>query len=92
MPHGYFNRSWLLPLLKEKGYALVHWSFGSDWLLKQTSDEMAQGYIANAKPGAVFLMHDGGNGRKKTFLALQTIVNTLQDRGYQFIRADELFH
>ncbi len=35
MPYGYYNKTWLLPTLKANGYALVHWSFGEDWMLKR---------------------------------------------------------
>jgi len=94
MPHGAFgknNRAWLLASLKERGYALVHWSFGSDWHLKLTAQEMADGYIKNAKPGAVFLFHDGGRKREKSLQAVTQVIETLQAQGYKFIAADELF-
>src|SRR5437667_6917312 len=66
MPYGYYNRTWLLPTLKEHGYALVHWSFGTDWKLHMPADEMIRAYESNAKPGAVFLFHDGGRHREKS--------------------------
>lgn len=91
MPHGYYNKTWLLPTLKEHGYALVHWSYGSDWLLKKPQDEMIQEYIKNAKPGAVFLFHDGGRRREKTLAVVTAVVEELQKRGYRFVAADELF-
>jgi peptidoglycan/xylan/chitin deacetylase (PgdA/CDA1 family) len=91
MPHGYYNKTWLLPTLKEQGYALVHWSYGSDWLLKKSAEEMAQGYIANAKPGAVFLFHDGGRRREKTLQAVTAVIETLEKQGYRFITAKEMF-
>jgi peptidoglycan/xylan/chitin deacetylase (PgdA/CDA1 family) len=94
MPYGAFgknNRAWLLPTLKENGYALVHWSFGTDWHMKMSAEEMAQAYIQNAKPGAVFLFHDGGRKREKTLIAVTTVVETLEKEGYRFIAADEMF-
>lgn len=91
MPYGYFNKTWLLPTLKENGYALVHWSFGTDWLLKKSAEEMAKEYIAHAKPGAVFLFHDGGRKREKTLQAVTTVVETLEARGYRFVPAREMF-
>ena len=103
--YGKFNRAWLIPDLKKRGVALVHWSFGEDWLKKRpgkdaagkkidvrlTSDVIAADYIRNAQPGAVFLMHDGGRHREKTFEALQVIVPALEKQGYRFVAAEDLF-
>src|SRR5579872_4864881 len=94
MPYGAFgkyNRAWLLPTLKEKGYALVHWSFGTDWFLKKTPEQMAQEYIKNAFPGAVFLFHDGGRHREKTLAALKIVIPALEQKGYRFVAAEDLF-
>jgi peptidoglycan/xylan/chitin deacetylase (PgdA/CDA1 family) len=91
MPYGYFNRTWLLPTLKENGYALVHWSYGTDWHLKMTAEEMTAGYLNNAKPGAVFLFHDGGRHREKTLQAVTTVIETLEKEGYRFVSAQEMF-
>jgi peptidoglycan/xylan/chitin deacetylase (PgdA/CDA1 family) len=94
MPYGAFgkyNRAWLLPTLKEKGYALVHWSFGTDWFLKKTPEQMAQEYIHNAFPGAVFLFHDGGRHREKTLAALKIVIPALEQKGYRFVAAEDLF-
>jgi peptidoglycan-N-acetylglucosamine deacetylase len=93
MPHGAFgkyNRAWLLPTLKEKGYALVHWTFGTDWFLKKPAQQMAQEYIQNAHPGAVFLFHDGGRHREKTLEALQVVIPALEAKGYRFVAAEDL--
>src|SRR5207302_5014730 len=66
MPYGYYNKTWLMPLMKEHGYALVHWSFGEDWKRSILVDQMIQDYVVNAKPGAVFLFHDGGRHCEQT--------------------------
>ncbi len=102
MPYGYFNKVWLLKTLKEHGYALVHWTFGCDWQLKyqdrpghwrdvSTPQAMADAYIHNAAPGAVFLFHDGGRHRERTLAALPMIIDTLEKQGYRFIAADQMF-
>lgn len=106
MPYGYFNKTWLLPTLKENGYALVHWSFGEDWMNKRipkgenltdhspvilTPDVLAADYIKNARPGAVFLFHDGGRHRERTLAALQIVIPELEKKGYRFISAQEMF-
>lgn len=91
MPHGYYNKTWLLPLCKKLGYSLVHWSYGDDWHLKLSEDEMAKGYLAGARPGAVFLFHDGGRKREKTYQALQKVLAELQAQGFRFVPAEALF-
>jgi len=102
MPHGYFNHTWLLPTLKEKGYALVHWSFGCDWMNKyqdqpghwrvvETPEQKAEAYIHNAVPGGVFLFHDGGRHREKTLAAVTIVIETLEAKGYHFVAAEDLF-
>ena len=109
MPNGAFgkyNRAWLLPTLKEKGYALVHWTFGEDWLTKRkaslehnatpswvnlTPETLASDYIANAHAGAVFLFHDGGRHRERTLAALKIVIPALEQKGYRFVAAEDLF-
>ena len=66
MPYGYFNHTWLLPTLKKEGYALVHWSYDGEQDRTATAEQLSQGYIAHAKPGAVFLFHDGGRHQGKS--------------------------
>jgi peptidoglycan/xylan/chitin deacetylase (PgdA/CDA1 family) len=89
--YGKFNRDWMNPYLKEHGYSLVHWSFGEDWLLKNSAEKMEADYIANAAPGAVFLMHDGGRHREKTWQVLQVVIPALEKKGYRFVAAEDLF-
>jgi peptidoglycan/xylan/chitin deacetylase (PgdA/CDA1 family) len=91
MPYGYFNHTWLLPTLKKEGYALVHWSCDEEGHPGQTVDQMAEAYIAHAKPGAVFLFHDGGRHREKTLQAVTLVVGALEKQGYRFIPAEEMF-
>ena len=91
MPYGYFNHSWLLPTLKEEGYALVHWSCEAEDHPDWTAEQMAAKYVAYAKPGAVFLFHDGGRHREKTLQAVTRVVDVLEEKGYRFIPAEEMF-
>jgi peptidoglycan/xylan/chitin deacetylase (PgdA/CDA1 family) len=90
MPHGYYNKTWLMPALKAQGYALVHWTFGTDWFLKKSPEQMAKEYIANAHPGAIFLFHDGGRHREKTLAALEIVIPALEKKGYRFVAAEDL--
>ena len=90
MPYGYTNRTWLLPTLKNNGYALVNWTCDAE-ARQETAKDMAEEYIVHAKPGAVFLFHDGGRHREKTLDAVTQVVETLEQDGYRFISAEEMF-
>ncbi len=48
---------------------------------------MAQEYIKNAFPGAIFLFHDGGRHREKTLAALKIVIPALEQKGYHFVAA-----
>ncbi len=89
MPHGYV-RSWVKDVAKKENLVLVNWTFGCDWK-KYAPDELARVYIENIKPGAVFLMHDGGGNRKSTVEALPAIIEEIQKRGYKLVTAGEMF-
>ncbi len=91
MPYGYFNRTWLLPTLKKEGYALVHWTYDGEKDRKASAEQMSQGYIRHAMPGAVFLFHDGGRHREKSLKAVGLVVEALEKKGYQFVSAQEMF-
>jgi peptidoglycan/xylan/chitin deacetylase (PgdA/CDA1 family) len=91
MPYGYMNHTWLLPTLKAHGYSLVHWSFDKE-IRGETAEQTASHYIQNARPGAVFLFHDGGRHREKMLEAVTTVITTLEQRGYRFVSADEMFN
>jgi len=51
---------------------------------------MADEYLKNAHPGAIFLFHDGGRHREKTLAALQIILSALEQQGYRFVAAEDL--
>ena len=94
MPYGASGkntRPWLLPTLKEHGYASVNWSFGEDWIFSIPEDKMIKDYVAHAKPGAVFLFHDGGRHREKTLAVVTQVIDILEAKGYRFIPAEEMF-
>ena len=48
------------------------------------AEQIASYVLANAKPGAIILMHDGGGGRSQTVAALETVLAELSSRGYEF--------
>ncbi|MBM2831308.1 MAG: polysaccharide deacetylase [Dehalococcoidia bacterium] len=81
--------------LKRKGYRVVLWDVdGRDWE-RPSAAELARRIVARVKPNSVVLLHDGhntihGDDRSPTVEALPLIIEGLMDRGYVFVRLDEL--
>lgn len=46
--------------------------------------------VEQARPGSILLMHDGGGDRSQTAEALPGIVEGLLERGFRFVRVDEM--
>ena len=82
-------------VLKRKGYRVVLWDVdGRDWE-RPSAPELAQRIVSKVKPNSVILLHDGhnvchGDDRSPTVEALPLIIEGLRDRGYVFVRLDEL--
>ena len=69
---------------KQAGYSLVYWSVDPlDWL-NQNAETIASRVLTRASPGAIVLLHDGGDSRAGTVAALRTILATLTTEGYTF--------
>lgn len=62
----------------------------NDWEDSVSADERAEKVLAQAKDGAIILLHDM-QGNSKTVEALDTIIPTLKDEGYNFVTVSELF-
>lgn len=88
MPHGYV-KPWVKEIAKQKGYVLINWTFGCDWK-KMPADELAEVYINKIRPGAIFLMHDGGKNRQALLEALPKIIEEIKKRGYKLVTVSEL--
>jgi peptidoglycan/xylan/chitin deacetylase (PgdA/CDA1 family)/uncharacterized protein YraI len=68
----------------DMGMSVVMWDVDPmDWR-EPGAQEIATYVLDNAYPGAIVLMHDGGGDRSQTVAALETILPTLQARGYTF--------
>lgn len=62
----------------------------NDWEDSVSAEERAEKIITQAKDGAIILLHDM-DGNQKTVDALDTIIPTLLDQGYQFVTISQLF-
>lgn len=62
----------------------------NDWDDKVSAEDRAKRIIDNASDGCIILLHDSG-GNSKTVEALDTIIPTLLDEGYEFLTVTDLF-
>jgi peptidoglycan/xylan/chitin deacetylase (PgdA/CDA1 family) len=72
------------------GMRTVTWDVDPrDWSTPGTSAIYAN-IVANAEPGSIILMHDGGGPRSETLEALPHVIDTLRARGFAFETVSEL--
>jgi peptidoglycan-N-acetylglucosamine deacetylase len=72
------------------GFTTIQWDIDPrDWALPGVG-EIEGNVLANAHPGAIVIMHDGGGDRTQTLEALPTIIDTLRARGYTFVTVTQL--
>jgi len=94
-PYG-VNDSWIYHAVKEKGYVTIEWSVTSHNGGKEISpDRIVRNVLGEVKNGAIVLLHDGdrlikGANRSHVVKALTPIIESLQQRGYQFVTVPQL--
>jgi peptidoglycan/xylan/chitin deacetylase (PgdA/CDA1 family) len=67
------------------------WSVDSrDWQLPGTK-AIVRRVLANVRPGAIVLMHDGGGDRQETLRALPAILRALKRRHLQVVTLSRMF-
>jgi peptidoglycan/xylan/chitin deacetylase (PgdA/CDA1 family) len=73
------------------GLVPVLWSVDSrDWQLPGTK-AIVRRVLANVRPGAIVLMHDGGGDRQETLRALPAILRALKRRHFQVVTLSRMF-
>jgi peptidoglycan/xylan/chitin deacetylase (PgdA/CDA1 family) len=80
----------LISLARSMGFTTIQWDIDPrDWALPG-ADAIYNNVIANARPGAIVLQHDGGGNRSETLAALPREIDTLRREGYSFVTIPEL--
>jgi peptidoglycan/xylan/chitin deacetylase (PgdA/CDA1 family) len=75
---------------RSMGFTTIQWDIDPrDWALPGVG-EIEGNVLANAHPGAIVIMHDGGGDRSQTLAALPDIIDTLRARGYTFVTVTQL--
>lgn len=76
--------------LRESDTTTVLWDVApDDWALRQ-AHAIARDVLVDVVPGSVILLHDGGGDRSPTVASLPPIIEGLLERGYEFVRVDDL--
>jgi peptidoglycan/xylan/chitin deacetylase (PgdA/CDA1 family)/GT2 family glycosyltransferase len=94
-PHG-FRTPWLMRAVRNLGYTVVTWdNMTSDWNAERSGDEIILAILGRAKPGGVIVLHDGRDtrlnyDRSHMLQALPFVIETLLERGFEFVTIPEL--
>ncbi|MGB9185690.1 MAG: polysaccharide deacetylase family protein [Solirubrobacteraceae bacterium] len=81
----------LLTTTTSLGFKAIQWDIDPrDWATPGIG-AIYGNVIANARPGAIILQHDGGGNRAQTLAALPREITTLKSRGYHFVTITQLF-
>jgi peptidoglycan/xylan/chitin deacetylase (PgdA/CDA1 family) len=71
-------------LAAELGKTILLWDVDTQDWRRPGAEQIAAHVLANARPGAIVLMHDGGGDRSQTVAALDLALAELSARGYTF--------
>lgn len=94
-PHG-FRTPWLMRTVRNLGYRVVTWdNMTSDWNAEKSGDEIILAILGRARPGGVIVLHDGRDmrlnyDRSHMLQALPFVIETLMERGFEFVTIPEL--
>ncbi len=89
-PGGGVNKE-QLEQIKLNGHIVALWSLDSrDWL-NPGSKQIVRSVTRGAFPGAIILLHDGGEKRGQTVMALEPIIAALRAQDYRFVTLSELY-
>ena len=88
-PYGAYNEE-TLRVARDLGMLSVLWTIDSNDYKATDPKAMADAVLAEARPGAIILMHDGGGDRTVTSKALPLIVRGLRDRKFKMVTVPKL--
>lgn len=88
-PGGIISKS-LVEGVNDKGYILTLWSIDSNDWRNPGPTRIVRNVVKSSFPGAIILLHDGGEKREQTIKALSSIIDQLEQQGYRFVTVSEL--
>jgi peptidoglycan-N-acetylglucosamine deacetylase len=83
-PYGSFNDT-TLRVLREYRMLMVLWTADTEDYAMPGVRHIVGAALAQLRPGAIILMHDGGGDRRQTLASLPLIVAALRARGYRLV-------
>ncbi|MHB8464592.1 MAG: polysaccharide deacetylase family protein [Acidimicrobiales bacterium] len=83
-PYGATNAA-IVSWLAAKGLAHVMWTVDTSDYRRPPSGQIVANVLANAAPGGIVLMHDGGGDRSNTVAAVADIIDGLRGMGYTLV-------
>ncbi|MDR3113772.1 MAG: polysaccharide deacetylase family protein [Endomicrobium sp.] len=87
-PYGYSGKD-ALDIAKKHNYKVVNWTFGADWNVSDSAENMKEQYLKALQPGAIFLMHDAPiNAKELSFL--EALIDEIIKQGYEIVTVGEL--
>ncbi len=89
-PYGAVDRRVIAAVAGARMVPVLWDADGGDWEEGATAARIARVILAEARPGSIILLHDGGGGRGATARALPRIVAGLRARGLRPVRVTEL--
>ena len=87
-PGGQYNNT-VMQIAKEKGYLIILWSVDPEDWTHRSAGKITDVVLKNIKPGGIILLHDGIYP-SSTPEALGYIIDSLKDRGYEFVTVSSL--
>ena len=87
-PYGSINQQ-VMESINASGYTTILWSLDSlDWAVKE-KDAITDNVLTHVKNGDIILMHSS-QSNYASVEALPLIIQGLNERGYRFLRVDEM--
>jgi peptidoglycan/xylan/chitin deacetylase (PgdA/CDA1 family) len=88
-PYGDVNAS-VVHVASSLGMATVGWDVDPSDYAQPGTSAIVQRVLAQVRPGAIIISHDGGGPRGQTLAAYPRIIATLHRRGYRVVTIPEL--
>jgi peptidoglycan/xylan/chitin deacetylase (PgdA/CDA1 family) len=88
-PYGAYDGS-IVRTAASLGLATVLWSVDPSDYAQPGTRAIAQRVLAQVRPGAIIISHDGGGPRRETLDAYPSIIAGLRARGYRIVTIPEL--
>ncbi len=88
-PYGDVDGS-VIRIASSLGMATVGWDVDPTDYAQPGTSAIVQRVLAQVRPGAIIISHDGGGPREQTLAAYPRIIATLHRRGYRVVTIPEL--